>query len=297
MSRRDLMRLFLLGAIWGGSFIFMRLLAPAIGAFMTVELRLLLAGIALFIGFKATGFDFGWRVFWKKYFITGAVNSALPFCLYAYAALHISASSMAILNSSTPLFGVVFSALWLGEKLTGQKIAGLVMGSLGVALVARAASGGSDIDGEFIPAVLACLGGSACYAIAGIYIKKFAADVKPVGMAACSQLAAAVILLPSFLHFPPLETFTPVLIGSVLVLSLVCSAIAYLLYFGLIASAGPSKALTVTFLVPAFGMVWGGIFLHETVTLPMLAGCALIIAGTACVIGLFTGKKAAAPSA
>ncbi len=289
MSKRDLLRLFLLAAIWGASFIFMRILAPAIGAGLTVFLRLMLAGIALLIGFKAAGYDFETRKYWKQYLVTGAVNSALPFLLYAYAALHMPASYMSILNSSTPLFGVLFSALWLGESLTLQKLAGLAMGSIGVALVAG--TGAAGMDSHFVSAALACLAGSSCYAVAGIYIKKFAVGVKPAGIATCSQLAASIILLPTFLDLPPVAVFTPLVLGSIFMLSLVCSGIAYLLYFSLMESAGPSKALTVTFLVPGFGMVWASLFLHEHITAAMLAGCLLIIAGTACVIGLFGRKK------
>lgn len=288
MSRADIIRLVTLAAIWGASFLFMRILSPAIGALLTVELRLLLGGLALVAGLSARGFHFDWRSHWKVYFITGAINSALPFCLYAYAALHMPASYLAILNSSTPLFGAIFAALWLGEALTLQKGVGLVMGSLGVALVAG--TGAAGMDSSFVSAACACLGGSACYALAGVYMKKRATGIKPAGMAACSQLAAAAILLPSFLYWPDAAVFTQQVTISIILLSLLCSGVAYLLYFGLIASAGPSKALTVTFLVPGFGMVWGALLLHETITHSMLAGLALIIAGTACVIGLFKRK-------
>lgn len=290
MSRKDLLRLILLAAIWGSSFLFMRILAPAIGAMMTVELRLLLTGVALLAVFGALRFNFEWKRFWKQYTITGAINSALPFCLYGYAALHLPASYLAIFNSSTPLFGVLFSALWLNDKLTVQKLLGVALGAIGVALVAKTGAGGKD-DGHFIMAALACLGGSACYAIAGVYMKLFAQGAKPVGMATGSQIASAILLLPAFMHLPPVAAFTPLVIGSILTLSLLCSGVAYLLYFSLLANTGPAKASTVTFLVPAFAMVWGSLFLHEQITGPMLGGCALIIAGTTCVLGLLNKKN------
>lgn len=286
MTKGDIIRLLLLGAIWGSSFLFMRVLAPAIGPLMTVEIRLLISGLALLAGFAAFGYNFEVKKYWKQYAIIGAINCVVPFNLYAYASLHIPASCMAILNSTTPMFGVIFSALWLGDKLTPNKILGLLMGSSGVALVAGAGATAAGIDSHYIPASIACLIGSACYAIAVIYIKRHAQGIKPVGVATCSQLAAVIILLPTFAAFPPIAQFTPAIIGCLLMLSLVCSAIAYLLYFRLVES-GASKALTVTFLVPGFGMVWGALFLNEQVTPAMLAGCVLILLGTASVVGLF----------
>jgi len=293
MTKGDIIRLLLLGAIWGSSFLFMRVLSPAIGPLMTVELRLLISGLALLAGFAAFGYDFEVKKYWKQYAIIGAINCVVPFNLYAYASLHIPAACMAILNSTTPMFGVIFSALWLGEKMTRQKMLGLLMGSCGVALVAGTGAALAGFGSHYIPASLACLAGSACYAIAVIYIKKFAHGVRPVGVATCSQLAAVVILLPTFATFPPVAQFTPLIIGCLLTLSLVCSAVAYLLYFKLVES-GASNALAVTFLVPGFGMVWGALFLHEQVTPAMLAGCALILAGTASVVGLFRKATASA---
>lgn len=294
MNRGDIIRLLLLGAIWGSSFLFLRILAPVLGPAMLVELRLLISGLALVAGLAAFGIKFEAKKYWKQYAIVGAISSAIPFNLYAYAALHIPAACLAILNSTTPMFGVLFGALWLGDKLTPQTVIGLVMGSAGVALVAGAgASGAGGMDSHYIPASLACLAGSALYALNVIYIKKFVTEAKPFAMAACSQLAGGLILLPSFAAFPPIAVFTPGIIGCILTLSLVCSAIASLIFFKLVES-GASKALTVTFLVPGFGMMWGALFLHEKITPLMLAGFLLILAGTAAVVGVFKKPVASA---
>jgi drug/metabolite transporter (DMT)-like permease len=282
MTPADGVRLTLLAAIWGASFIFMRVAAPVLGPVLTAELRALLAGLALAAYFAAVRFDPQWRRHWRAYAVTGLVNSALPFFLYSWAALHIPASLSVILNSSSPLFGALLGALWLGEPLTPRKLAGLALGSAGVALV-------SGVDAlhagpQFALAVAACLGASLCYALAGVYIKRVAAQVPPKGYAVGSQLAAALFLLPLLPVFPPASMPGPLVLGNVLALALLCSAVAYLLYYRLIADVGPTRALTVTFLMPAFGMLWGALFLGEAITAAMLGGGGLILAGTLLVV-------------
>ena len=289
MKPGDLLRLLILGAIWGSSYIFIRILAPAIGPMMTVETRLVIGGAALILYLRAIKLPVEWSRHWKHYLAVGAINSAVPFLLYAFAALYIPASYSVILNSSAPLFGAIFAALWLGERLTSRKILGLVIGAAGVALVARA--GPVTITPAITLAIVACLLAAACYALAGVYVKKVAAQVEPLAIAGGSHISAALLLLaPTVFGYQEIA-LTPRIAGSVLALALLCSAIAYLFYFRLLADVGPTKALTVTFLMPAFGMVWGAVFLHETITGPMIAGCALILAGTADVLGILPPAK------
>src|SRR5262245_59582955 len=137
MSAKDLACLLALAALWGSSFVFMRICAPVLGPLVTADLRLLIAGVALIGYFWIIGLDWEWRKFWKGYFVIGVVNSALPFSLYAYAAQYIPASYSVILNSTAPMFGAVFSATWLNERITRAKLAGLVLGAIGVSLVAK----------------------------------------------------------------------------------------------------------------------------------------------------------------
>jgi drug/metabolite transporter (DMT)-like permease len=254
----DLIRLIVLAAIWGASFTFIRVLVPVIGPVMTATLRVLLAGIALSIYFKIIRLDAEWRHFWKEYVFVGAIGSGFPFLVYAWAAQYLQASYLVIVNSTSPLFGAIFSAIWLGERFTTWKLAGILVGAIGVALVAR------------VPPP--------------IYIKKSRVSAKPTALAGTSQLAAGLLLLPLIPLAPPAGTFTLVVILNVLGLALLCSAVAYVLYYRLIVDIGPTKALMVTFLVPAFGMLWSVIFLSERVTAGMIAGCALIVAGTALVL-------------
>ena len=282
MKPSDIFRLIVLAAIWGGSFIFMRVLAPVLGPVITADLRVLIAGLALILYFRVIGFDLEWKTNWKHYLIIGVINSGIPFLLYAFAALHIPASYSVILNSTSPMFGVIFSAIWLSEKLTLKKVFGIILGVIGVSFVAKVGTVATDVF--FFLSIAACLTAAICYALAGVYIKRFVKTAKPMGIAGASQLLAGLVLLP-FVFFSPLRgEITTSVIFNVLGLALVCSAIAYLIYYKLMADVGPTKALTVTFLMPAFGMLWGYIFLSETITIPMILGCGLIILGTSLVV-------------
>jgi len=282
VRRSDIARLVALAAIWGGSFIFIRVLAPALGPILTAATRVLIAGTVLVAYCRVIGFDAGLARYWRQYLVIGVVNSTLPFVLYAFAALHIPASYSVILNSTTPLFTALLSVPLLGERLTRAKMAGLVAGAAGVALVSRA--GPVVPDRWFGAAVAACLAATICYAASSIYMKKHAAGAKPLAIAGWSQVFAGLVLLPLVPFVPPPGAITPLVVANVLGLALVCSSIAYVLYYRLIADVGPTRALTVAFLMPAFGMLWGALFLDETITLPMIAGCVLIVGGTGAVL-------------
>jgi len=294
MRTADLIRLFVLAAIWGASFLFFRIAAPALGPLVTAESRALLGGLALFIWFRATGANLEFREHWRAYLVIGLLNSALPFCLFAFASLYLSASYSVILNASAPLWGAVLSAIWLGERLTVKKVSGLAAGVLGVALVM-----GFGVP-EPVPmlawASAACLCATLSYALAGIYMRKYRRPLKSQGLATGSLLGAALIILPLLPLYPPPAGPTMPVVLSVLALALLCSTVAFVLYFRLIADVGPTRALTVTFLMPAFGVVWGALLLDERITPVMLGGCALILLGTSLVFDLLRlpGRKAAA---
>ena len=282
MRGEDAARLTLLAAIWGGSFIFMRVLAPVLGPVITATARVSIAGIALIAWFWVTGFDADLRGQWRHFVVIGVLNSAIPFVLFSFAALHIPASYSVILNSGTPLFAALLSALFLAERLTLAKIGGLVAGAAGVALVSKA--GPVVPDALFGASIAACLGAALLYAASSVYMKKYAAGAKPMAIAGWSQVAAGIVLLPLVPFAPVRGEITPVVVANVLGLALLCSAVAYLLYYRLIADIGPTRALTVAFLMPLFGMTWGALLLGETITWPMIAGCALIVGGTFAVV-------------
>jgi drug/metabolite transporter (DMT)-like permease len=282
MRVTDLIRLVVLASIWGASFIFIRVLSPVIGPVMTADFRVLIAGIALCTYFKVAGIEMEWKRLWKEYLVVGTLNSGFPFLLYAWAALYIPASYLVIINATSPLFGAIFSAYWLGERLTVLKISGLLLGAAGVALIARIPP--PDLNPMFGIALLVALVSPVCFALSGIYIKKSAVSSKSTTLAGTSLFAAGTLLLPFIPIAPPTGKFTLIVAMNVLVLALLCTAGGYLLFYRLLVDVGPTKALMVTFLMPAFGMLWSILFLSEEVTPGMMAGCALIIAGTALVI-------------
>jgi drug/metabolite transporter (DMT)-like permease len=284
MRNEDVARLTLLAAIWGGSFIFMRVLAPVLGPVLTATARVSIAGIALIAWFRITGFDADLRGQWRHFVVIGILNSAIPFVLFSFAALHIPASYSVILNSATPLFAALLSAVFLAEALTFAKIGGLVAGAAGVALVSKA--GPVVPDALFGASIAACLAAALLYAASSIYMKKYAAGAKPMAIAGWSQVAAGIVLLPLVPFAPVRGEITTAVVANVLGLALLCSAVAYLLYYRLIADIGPTRALTVAFLMPLFGMAWGALLLGETITWPMVAGCALIVGGTFSVVRL-----------
>ena len=279
MRRGDVARLALLGAIWGGSFLFIRIVSPAIGPMLTADLRMLVAGVALATWFRLAGFDPQWRRWLREYVIAGLLTSGIPFLLFAYAALSLTAGQMSVLNATSPMWGALMAAAFLGERLTARRVTGLAFGVAGVALIAR--PGG---DGAPLVAVAACLGAAWCYGFTGAYLKRWARAAPAKGMAVGTQVTAGLILLPLVAAFPPSAPPSPLVVACVLALGLVCGAVAYLLYFRLIQDVGPAGALTVTYLTPLFGMLWGALFLGETLTVSMLAGAALVILGTVFVL-------------
>lgn len=293
MRPADLSRLLLLGALWGGSFIFMRMVAPTLGAAMTAESRMLLAGVTLVAWLRIAGVPLAWRSNWRSYALIGVINSALPFVLYAYAALQLPASYLVVLNATSPLFGALMSASLLGERMTARTAAGLAAGVAGVALLVGL--GPLPMSAANVWALAAGALAALCYAVAGALMKRRAANAAPAAFATGSQLAASAVLLPLALLMPPEALPRPGVALAVVALAVValgvpCTAVAYLLYFRLVADVGPTRALTVTFLIPVFGMLWGALLLGEAITPTMVGGCALILLG----VGLISAQPVSA---
>jgi drug/metabolite transporter (DMT)-like permease len=277
----DYGRLVALAAIWGAAFIFMRVAAPVLGPAWTPELRVLIGGLALLAWFRAIGFDPGLRQHWRFYLLIGTVNIAVPFVLYSFAAMHAPASLLSITNATSPIFGLAWAALFRDERITLRKAAGLGLGIAGVALIAQPSGGASEP--LFGWAVAAALGACCAYGLAGPLIKRYAGGASPRGMAAGNQLAAALVLIPLLPLLPPLAAPSALVIANLLGLALLASGVAFLLYFRLIADVGATRALTVTYLIPLFGILWGWLFLGEALPAAALAGGVLILAGTVLV--------------
>jgi drug/metabolite transporter (DMT)-like permease len=293
MRPRDVAELVALAALWGGSFLFMRMGAGAFGPFALVALRV--AGAALLLlPLVAWGGQLAeLRRHWRAILVVGLLNSALPFLAFAYAALSITAGLSAIFNATAPLFGALVAWLWFGERFAAPRWLGIGIGFGGVALLAWNSAGNPT---AFKPggsgwAVVACIAATLCYGIAANYTKRRLTGVAPLAIAAGSQLGAALVLALPALWWWPAATPSAGAWGAVAALAFACTGIAYLLYFRLIANAGPANAIAVTYLVPLFGALWGALFLGERVTPAMLGGGAVILIGTALATGLLGARK------
>ncbi len=278
MPIRSLALLLTLAALWGGSFAFMRVAALAMGPIPLAFTRVTLAaGVLLAIALIQRRLpDF--RAQWRGFAVVGIVNSALPFALFSFAALYVTASTAAILNAASPFFGAIAAAIWLAEPLTARKLAGMTVGLAGVVVLVGWQP--EPISATTALAVAACLAAALCYGLAGIYIKRRMRDVSSFALATGSQASAAIALMPALPFTAVPGPVTPLVVANVAALAVAATAVAYLIYFRLIADVGPARALTVTFLIPLFGVLWGFLFLDEGLALNMLAGGALIVAGT-----------------
>ncbi|PKW16068.1 DMT family transporter [Saccharopolyspora spinosa] len=289
MRRSDWLRLLILSALWGASFIFLRVLAPVLGATTTAGLRMGIGGLAFLPYFAVIRFHPRLRAHWMHYLVVALFNVAAPMMLFSYASMHIPASYSVVINSSTPLFGTLLSAVFLNQRLTVRGIAGLTLGMFGVALVA---GGGSEPQGTlFWTGIGACLAAAVCYALSGVYVKRFASHLSPIGTAGCSQLLAGLLVLPLWVTNLPQVEITVAMVLNVLALAVPCTTIGFVLYFRLIADVGPSRAMMVALLTPLFGVLWGVVFLGERLTVSLIGGCALIIVSAAMVL-IRTGDKA-----
>jgi drug/metabolite transporter (DMT)-like permease len=237
------------------------------------------------------------RARWRGLAVVGLVNSALPFVLFCFAEQFIAASTAGILNATSPFFGAIAAAVWLGEPLTTRKIGGMLLGLAGVVLLVGLSP--EPLTATTALAIGACLGAAVCYGLAGVYTKRRMQGVPSFTLACGSQLAAAILLAPALPLTSVPGPVTAWVVANIVALAVASTAVAYLLYFRLIADIGPSRALTVTFLIPLFGVVWGFLFLDEAITANMLAGGALIVTGTALALRESGRKreKTAAPSA
>ncbi|MBS0337937.1 MAG: DMT family transporter [Proteobacteria bacterium] len=282
MTFANLCRLVALAAIWGASFLFVRLAVPSLGALWLTELRVGIAALAMLGYAFASGIELAPRRHWRAYLVIGLGNSALPFWLYAYSGQHLTAGIMGILNATTPFFSVVCGALWLGEKLTPLKLLGLALGIVGVTLVVG--FGPLELTHEVILGALACVGATLCYALTTTWLKKFGQGVKPVPLGAAGLLVASCAIAPFLPAVPSAAAFTPEVLMAVAGISLLCSAVAYLLYFRLIDDLGPTRTMTVAFLIPLFAVLWGRVFLGEAIGAGTIVGGITVLAATALVI-------------
>jgi drug/metabolite transporter (DMT)-like permease len=276
-----------LAALWGGSFLLMRIASPEFGAFALSGVRVFVAGAVLLMLLIAKKRLPALTANWKPIATVGLMNSAAPFLLFAYAMAHISSGLGAILNATVPLWGAVVAFVWLKDRMTRLRILGLLIGFVGVTFLVWDKVSLKPGSGLAIVAVLCA---TLLYGIAASYTKKYLVGIDTLASATGSQLSAAFVLLPLGLIFWPDHSVSWKAWAAAIALAVFCTAFAYILYFRLFAQLGSSRTITVTFLIPVFAMLWGGVFLAEIPTLQMLLACAIIVLGTSLSTGLISNK-------
>lgn len=278
--------LVLLAALWGASFLFMRVGAAEFGALPAAGMRVAVAALFLWPLLLSRGQFGALRQHWKAALGVGVLNSGLPFALFCFALLTINTGLAAVLNATVPMFGALVAWAWFGDRPDGSRLAGLVIGFAGVALLAsRSAGFHAGGDGSALWAVLACLGACLCYGISASATRRWLQGVPALVTATGSQVGATLFLLLPALWLAPTRMPSLKAWLSLVALGVACTGLAYILFFRLIARAGPAKALTVTFLVPVFAVFYGAVLLGEAVT-PWMLGCAAVIV---CGVALSTG--------
>ncbi|MCY3831489.1 MAG: DMT family transporter [Chloroflexi bacterium] len=289
MSLKQLTALVALGAIWGASYIFIRVAVEPIGPVMLMFVRVAFSA-ALLLGYaRLRGLQLNIGERWRQFLVLGFLGSALPFTLIAWAELTVTGSMAAILMSTTPLFTTFVAAVGLGEPLTPYKLIGAALGILGVSITV----GGSPLalDADVIAATVALLAATLSYALGGVYAKRSFAGLNNLSLSSGQLLSAAIILAPVSAVDLPLHDVSTTAILATLALVVLCTAVAYQLYYYLIISAGPIQALTVTLLVPVFGVVWGALLLGESISAGMLLGLAIVLVSVGLVTGMISPPR------
>ena len=284
MRTQDLARLVALAAMWGASYLFMRYAVPHLGPILMIELRVLVAGLLLAAFVHATGNRIGWKQHWPSWLFVGAIGLALPFALIAEALTVIDASTAAILNALSPLWATIFAALWIRDPITPAKMVGILLCLAGTAVLVGWTP--TPITHRELVAAAMSVAATALYGFTIVFTKVKLKGASPMATSAATLLFAALAMVP----FTPLDrdlAAVPAMAWWALAgLAIVSTTVAFIFYYRLIADVGPVKAITVTLLVPIFGMIWGVLLLGEPVTAGRLAGCAVILFGCALILGL-----------
>jgi len=288
MSGRQAAELLLLGALWGASFLFMRMGAADFGPAALVFVRVAGAAALLLPLLMWRGQLGDLRRHWKGIALVGVINSMLPFLLFTVAAFALSTGLMSVFNATAPVWGALVAWVWLGQRPGAVRLWGLGLGLAGVIGLAWGKAEFKAGDSGISPAlgIAACLLATVLYGVGANFIRERLAGVAPMAVAAGSQLAATLVLaLPAWWLWPAVAPSAQSWAGA-LALAFACTGLAYLLFFRLIAQTGAASAMSVTLLIPGFAMLWGWLWLDEAPTLQMLTGCAVILAGTALSTGL-----------
>jgi drug/metabolite transporter (DMT)-like permease len=277
-----------LAAMWGLSFAFYRIAVPFLGPAVFAWMRVALAG-SLLLGYlaisrQATPALGRVRAHWKDYLILGGLNAALPFTLIGFGELVLPASYASVLNATTPLFTLLIAAAWVGQAIRAPQLAGIVLGMIGVAIVVGAAP--FPLTMSVLLAVAAATVAAASYGVAAVYVRRKMTGVSTVDLSLGQLLGASLLLLPLAGYEAPRATFPFIALVSVVGIATLCTVLAYVIYFRILQTVGATQAVSVTFLMPVFGVIWGHVLLGEPVGWALVAGFAIIIIGILLVTSL-----------
>ena len=275
MKPKDIIQLLTLAAIWGSSYMFLRIVVPTIGVPSTIGLRITIAAIFMVALFAYLHKLPEFKQYWKQYLVLGLVNLVAPFALMSFAVSNLNASLASILNATTPLFTMIVSSLWLGEKMRVRKVLGLSIGIVGLIVLVGWIP--LAVNTKVILSIIFALIASLLYGLAAVYTRVYLAKSNPFQTATGQLGAAAIVLLPFLPNSFSNEVFTFNIIIVVLILAIISTAIAYALYFRLLSNIGSTNASLVTLLVPLFSLLWSVIFLDEPVTASLIIGMLLIL--------------------
>ena len=271
-----------LSALWGASFLFLRIASPLLGPLVLAGGRVALAALTLSVIMRVLKHRWPWQ-HWRELLVLGLLSVVVPFLLYAWAALRLPAGYSALLNTTAVLWGTLASSWFKEDTLSARKLLGCLCGFIGVGLIVRL--GPVQPDTGTIAAALACVTAAACYGCSTPLMKRATTRMQPLAIAAGIHLAAMVLVLPGTVWAWPQAQFTPLALVAVFVMGVVTSGLAYWAHLRIIRHVTPVAAMSPAFLIPVFGVTWGHLFLGEALSSGIFAGGALVLLATALVTG------------
>lgn len=271
-----------LAAIWGSSYLFIRMVAPVIGVSLTMGTRVLIAALFLSVLSLVYGQFPSFKKYWWQYILLGALNMVLPNLLVVFSVMQLNASMGSVLNATTPLFTLLIARIWLKEKLSVAKITGLLLGITGIVILVG--WNPVAVNGKTMIAVVASILAAVSYGFANVFTRIKFTGSNPMKTASGQMIGAAALVLPFLFAGGDAQTFSLPVFTPLLILGIVCTALAFIIYFKLVSSMGSVNTSMVTILVPFFGILWSAVFLNEPVTIGLLIGLIFIITGLTLVI-------------
>lgn len=288
MKTKYFLQLIALSALWGASFMLIRIASPVLGPNVLAVMRVGAAAITLVILMRVLRHR--WPIgHWRELALLGVLSVALPFLLFAWAALQLPAGYSALLNSTAVIFGI-FASAWLKEDtLTVRKVLGCLCGFSGVALIVGL--GPVEPSAKVTIAALACVAASACYGTSTPLMKRALTRMQPLEIAAGIHLASTLMLIPGAVWSLPQAHFTPVALAAVAVMGVVTSGLAYWVHIRILSHVTPVAAMSPVFMVPLFGVAWGHLVLDEQLGAGIFMGGALVLLASALITGFNPWQK------